>query len=270
MPDAIGLVDLDSHCTMYTCSLICKKTKICLALSLAYPLLASSTATYGLSSLSSTSPHHLSQRIVYNTLLPVQVYRLHSHVWPCFVIPILLLTTCFPLSSHPPSSSSCVNLVLLTSGSPALPTLAPPSHLHMHTLPIFLMPVPITPCCELALPVSPCSWPVLSSTCVHNLHIFLMPAFPHPACLAHLSPCLAALPSPLLNFPPLASPTPAASPSSTSPCPSWSLRAQRNSGILDTPKHHHGHHWRAHQRMQRRPHACTHRRHSATCTCVPR
>ena len=50
----------------------------------------------------------------------------------------------------------------------------------------------------------------------------------------------------------LTSPTPAASPSSASPCLPCSSRAQRNPGILDMPEHHCSRRRRARRRIQRR------------------
>ena len=72
----------------------------------------------------------------------------------------------------------------------------------------------------------------------------------------------------------LTSPTPAASPSSASPCLPCSSRAQRNPGILDMPEHHCSRRRRARRRIQRRLHGhtpsktlCDTRSCASTMTC---
>ena len=160
--------------------------------------------------LPSPSPHRLSSRIAY---AGPGLQTLFALVWTLVFIPILLLTACFPLSCHPPSGSS-VTLVLSTSAHLtwfSRPAYSRPtfSRSHLPTLLIFVIPVPITsviPCCELALPVSPCSWHVLSSTLAHNLRISLMPTqLPFlPTSHLTLPPCPPPTwPSPLSPHPPL-------------------------------------------------------------------
>ena len=113
-------------------------------------------------------------------------------------IPILLLTACFPLSSHSPSWFSCVTLVLSTSDA-RLSWFSCPTFSFSplaHSTPIFLKP----------------DIPSRLSFFAHTFRIFVMLALPRPApCSTRPHPPLASprpalVGSPLLAFPPLASP----------------------------------------------------------------
>ena len=123
-------------------------------------------------------------------------------VRPTFCNPILLLTACFPLSSHTPSLFSCVSLVLSTSDARlswfSCPTFSCLAHSTYSTL-TFLMPD------------IPSHLPFF----VHTFRIFAMPALPRPApysiCPPLASPRLAPprpalIGPPPLDFPPLLSP----------------------------------------------------------------
>lgn len=123
-------------------------------------------------------------------------------VRPTFCNPILLLTACFPLSSHTPSLFSCVSLVLSTSDARlswfSCPTFSCLAHSMYSTL-TFLMPD------------IPSHLPFFA----HTFRIFAMPALPRPApysiCPPLASPRLAPprpalIGPPPLDFPPLLSP----------------------------------------------------------------
>ena len=128
-------------------------------------------------SLAGLQPRHLSHfvhpgpltpRVVCAAILLVQSYQApFPLVRPTFRNPILLLTACFPLSSHTPSLFSCVTLVLSTSDA-RLSWFSCPTFSFSrlaHSTPIFLKP----------------DIPSRLSFFAHTFRIFAMPALPHPA-----------------------------------------------------------------------------------------
>ena len=173
---------------------------------------------FHLSHFALPGPNSKSHGLMYTQFYWSRVYRLHSHLYEPYILyshssthrllPTLLSPALLNLLRQPgPLDLRPPYLVLpprLISPHP----LTCPSHIpharHSPSIPAVNSPYLPHPPLDPAL----LSWPVTPFAFLHARP-------PRPAC-----PALALPPSPrLLTFPPLASPNPAASPSSASPCP---------------------------------------------------
>ena len=162
-------------------------------------------------------PGPLTPRVACAAILLVQSYQApFPLVRPTLCILIPLLTSCFPLSSHPPSWFFCLTLIFLTSDARL-------SWFSCHSFSFSRLAHSTYSTPTFLVPDIPSHLPFFA----HTFCIFAMPALPRPAPYSIRPPLASPCPhrtTPLgLPSSPLVYP-PAASLSSASPCPPWSSK----------------------------------------------